>query len=309
MGVKTLRRLVEKSVGKDVEKIEDKSVEKIIEKTPENFGEKLELTFLEEELTPEIFDKVIVTTGGSPKRDGLKWLEELGHQIEEPVPSLFTFNMTAEPITELMGVVVEDTIVGIQGTKIKAKGPLLITHWGMSGPAILKLSSHGARILSECSYNFKIQVNWVNEPNSDLVAAELKNIIETHPHKILSTIRPYALPQRLWLYLLEKSELSPDKKWVEIGSKSVNRLMNVLTNDEYSVNGKSAFRDEFVTCGGISLQSVNMNTMQSKVCNSLYFAGEVLDIDAITGGYNLQCAWTTGYIAGLLKNSNGVFCK
>jgi len=265
-------------------------------------GEKLEVIFLDEEVTPEIFDKIIVTTGGSPKRDGLRWLEELGHQIEEPVPSLFTFNMPAESITELMGVVVENTIVGIQGTKIKAKGPLLITHWGMSGPAILKLSSFGARICSESDYNFKIQVKWVDEQNSDMVAEELKNIIESHPHKILTTIRPYSIPLRLWQYLLEKSELSPDKKWVEIGNKSVNRLTNILTNDEYSVKGKSSFRDEFVTCGGISLQSVDMNTMQSKVCKNLYFAGEVLDIDAITGGYNLQCAWTTGYIAGQLND-------
>jgi len=291
MGVQSLKRIFDTTIGESDEK------------TLENIGEKLELVFLEEEYAPELFDKVIVSTGGSPTSNGLDWLEEFGHKIEEPVPSLFTFNMPAEPITELMGVVVENVSVGIQGTKIKAKGPLLITHWGMSGPAILKLSSFGARICSEYDYNFKIQVNWVDEQNSDMVTNELKSIIETHPHKILTTIRPYSIPLRLWQYLLEKSELSPDKKWVELGSKSVNRLMNVLTNDEYSVKGKSSFRDEFVTCGGISLQSVDMNTMQSKVCKNIYFAGEVLDIDAVTGGYNLQCAWTTGYIAGLLKDT------
>lgn len=270
-------------------------------KSLRSVGEMLELQFLDEKLQPEVFDKIIVTTGGSPKRKGLEWLEESGHKIEDPVPSLFSFNMPAEPITRLMGVVVENTIVSIQGTKIKAKGPLLITHWGMSGPAILKLSSHGARILSECEYNFTIQVNWVNELNSDLVADELRIITEAHSNKILSNIRPFSLPVRLWLYLLDKTEIPADKKWGELGKKGVNKLMNVLTNDEYSVKGKSTFSEEFVTCGGISLKSIDMSTMQSKACKNLYFAGEVMDIDAITGGYNLQCAWTTGFIAGKLK--------
>jgi len=265
---------------------------------------KIELTFLADEFAPEIFDKVIVTTGGSPRREGLDWLENLGHRIEYPVPSLFTFNMPAEPITELMGVVVENVIVGIQGTKIKANGPLLVTHWGMSGPAILKLSSLGARILNEASYNFRIQINWASEQNNDIVSSALQSMAEEHPHKLLSNIRPFSLPSRLWLYLLEKSDLSPDKKWIEVGKKGINRLTTTLTNDEYTVKGKSAFREEFVTCGGVSLQSVDMGTMQSKVCKNLYFAGEVLDIDAITGGYNLQCAWTTGYVAGLLKDSS-----
>jgi predicted Rossmann fold flavoprotein len=264
-------------------------------------GDNLELIFSEGESISEVFDKIIVTTGGSPKRKGLDWLEKIGHKIEDPVPSLFSFNMPAEPITELMGVVVENTIVGIQGTKIKAKGPLLVTHWGMSGPAILKLSSHGARILSECEYNFTIQVNWANESNSELVANELMTITKEHSNKILSNIRPFSLPIRLWLYLLKKTEIPSDKKWGELGKKGVNKIINVLTNDEYSVKGKSTFRQEFVTCGGISLQSIDINTMQSKVCKNLYFAGEVLDIDAITGGYNLQCAWTTGFIAGKLK--------
>lgn len=168
----------------------------------------------------------------------------------------------------------------------------------MSGPAILKLSSFGARILSEASYSFRIQINWANEQNNDIVSAGLQSIAEEHPHKLLSNIRPYSLPSRLWLYLVEKSDLSPDRKLIEVGKKGINRLTTMLTNGEYAVKGKSAFRNEFVTCGGISLQSVDMGTMQNKVCKNLYFAGEVLDIDAITGGYNLQCAWTTGYVAG-----------
>lgn len=264
-------------------------------------GEMLELQFLDDKFLPEVFDKIIVTTGGSPKKRGLEWLEELDHKIEEPVPSLFAFNMPSEPVTNLMGIVVDNVITGIQGTKIKADGPLLITHWGMSGPAILKLSSYGARILSEYGYNFKININWVNELNNDIVANELSTIAQLHSGKIMSNIRPYSLPQRLWMHLLEKSEIPADKKWGELGKKGVNKLMNVLTNDEYSVKGKSTFSEEFVTCGGVSLQSIDMSTMQSKVCKNLYFAGEVMDIDAITGGYNLQCAWTTGFIAGKLK--------
>ena len=262
---------------------------------------KLELHFAKEGEAPEIFDKVIVTTGGSPKRNNLQWLEKLGHKIEDPVPSLFTFNMPTEPVRELMGIVVEKTLVNIQGTKLKADGPLLITHWGMSGPAILKLSAFGARLLSEKNYEFKIQVNWVNVPRHDVVMEDLQNIVESHPQKILSNIRPYSLPDRLWRYLLEKSDLPTDKKWNELGKKGLNKLVGVLTNDIYSVKGKTTFKEEFVTCGGVSLDSVDMKTMQSKVCENLYFAGELLDIDGITGGFNFQAAWTTAYIAGKLQ--------
>jgi predicted Rossmann fold flavoprotein len=275
------------------------------------FGDQLELEFINDESQPKppaegsaqagIFDKVIVTTGGSPRREGLKWLEVLNHRIENPVPSLFTFNMPAESITQLMGIVVETTTVNIQGTKIKSEGPLLITHWGMSGPAILKLSSLGARELSDKDYTFNVQVNWANEQNNDIVTEDLNAIVNDHSNKILSSIRPYALPERLWLFLLDKVDLSTGKRWGEIGKKGLNKLITVLTNDVYAVKGKSTFKEEFVTCGGVSLQSVDLSTMQSKVCKNLYFAGEVLDIDAITGGYNLQAAWTTGFIAGKLK--------
>ena len=263
-------------------------------------GEHLELEFSKIENATEIFDKVIVTTGGSPERSGLQWLEALGHKIEAPVPSLFTFNMPDERITRLMGVVAENSMVNIQGTKLRSAGPLLITHWGMSGPAIINLSSYGARMLSDLDYNFKVQVNWVNEQNNDRVAEQLQNIIVVHSGKILANYRPYSLPARLWDFLLEKCGLPAEKNWGELGKKGLNKLVNVLSNDEYSVSGRTTFREEFVTCGGVSLESVDLNTMQSKVCKNLYFAGEILDIDAITGGYNLQCAWTTGFIAGKL---------
>ncbi|BDX38655.1 flavoprotein [Tenuifilaceae bacterium CYCD] len=263
-------------------------------------GDKLRINFRDDENIPQEFDKVIVTTGGSSNYASFKWIEDLGHKIEKPIPSLFTFNIPNNQITELMGIVVENTLVSIQGTKIKSDGSVLITHWGMSGPAILKLSSFGARILNEMNYNFNIQVNWTNEQNSEYVVEQLNEIVNKHPNKILSNIRPYSISERLWLYLLMKSELSEQKKWCELGKKGVNKLANTITNDIYSVKGKSTFREEFVTCGGVSLQSIDMNAMQSKTCKNLYFAGEVLDIDAITGGYNLQAAWTTGFIAGKL---------
>jgi predicted Rossmann fold flavoprotein len=259
----------------------------------------LELTFADADV--QTFDKVIVAAGGSPSRKGFDWLEELGHQIEEPVPSLFTFNMPSEPITELMGVVVERTQVNIQGTKLRAEGPLLVTHWGMSGPAILKLSAFGARTLHGMGYDFKVQVNWADELNNERVMTELMLLAGQHPNKLLSNMRPFVLPERMWLYLLSKCELEPTKRLSELGKKGLNKLVNILTNDVYEVKGKTTFKEEFVTCGGISLESVNFNTMESRVCKNLYFAGEILDVDGITGGYNFQAAWTTGFIAGKLN--------
>jgi predicted Rossmann fold flavoprotein len=269
-------------------------------KTITRENDRLKLSFLKEDQHTRQFDKVIVATGGSPQKRGLEWLEALNHRIETPVPSLFTFNMPTEKVRELMGVVVKETQVSIQGTKLKSDGPLLITHWGMSGPAILKLSAFGARILSERGYSFNVKVNWVNEKNNELVMEELKKLEHLHGKKHLSNIRPYFLPQRLWLYLLEKNDFPENKRWNEVGKKGLNRLMNTLTNDIYEVKGKTTFKEEFVTCGGVSLQDIDLNTMQSKVCKGLYFAGEVMDIDAITGGYNFQGAWTTAFIAGKL---------
>lgn len=270
-------------------------------KTIRKTGDKLQLSFVGGKVPSRFFDKVIVATGGSPKKDGLAWLEKLNHKIEDPVPSLFTFKIADDEITELMGVVVENTLVTIQSTKLKSAGPLLITHWGISGPAILKLSAFGARVLSENNYKFKVQVNWTNLRNQEDVTTQLQEIMAEHPKKILTNIRPYSLPERLWSYLLEKSDLSTGKKWGELGKAGLNRLVNILTNDVYSVKGRTQFRDEFVTCGGVSLESIDFNTMQSKVCENLYFAGEVMDIDGITGGYNFQAAWTTAFIAAKLN--------
>lgn len=256
------------------------------------------LDFLDED--SQFFDKVIVCVGGNPKLAGYEWLQNLGLKIEPPVPSLFTFNMPSEPIKALMGIVVEPAMANIQSTKLKSDGPLLITHWGMSGPAILKLSAFGARVLSESQYNFKTQVNWSNEPNFEIVMAAMEQIVKEHPQKMVSNIKPFGLSERLWHFLLEKTEIPLSKKWSELGKKGLNKLVNVLVNDIYEVSGKTTFKEEFVTCGGVSLEQIDVHTMQSKVCPGLYFAGEVMDIDGITGGYNFQAAWTTGFIAGKL---------
>lgn len=247
-----------------------------------------------------LFDKVIVASGGSPKLSGLKWLEDLGHTIETPIPSLFTFNIPNNPIKELMGLSASNALVKIQGTKLSNQGPLLITHWGFSGPAVLKLSAFGARILHNLNYQYKIQVNWVGNKNAEMIKQQLEEELTAFPKKQIGNVKVFAFANRLWHFLVSKSGLSVDKIGQEIGKKQINKLIEVLTNDTYEVSGKTTFKEEFVTCGGVSLESVDLQTMQSKVVKNLYFAGEVLDIDGITGGYNFQAAWSTGFVAGKL---------
>ncbi len=265
----------------------------------EEQNNQLELRFADN--TTQLFDKIIVATGGAPKRKNLDWLANLGHDISSPVPSLFTFNMPDESITKLMGIVVENATVSIQGTKLKSNGALLITHWGMSGPAILKLSAFGARVLSEKDYQFKVQVNWIDILNTDGVKREIEKIVSLNSNKQLATVKPFRLQTRLWHYLLSKIDLPLDRKWKEIGNKGMNKMVNILTNDVYQAQGKTTFKEEFVTCGGISLQGIDFKTMQSKKVKNLYFTGEVLDIDGITGGFNFQAAWSTAFVAAMLK--------
>ncbi len=245
-----------------------------------------------------VFDRVAITTGGSPRPEGLRHLVDLGHEVEHPVPSLFTFNIADKKFKQLMGTVVDPVTVSIPATKWRATGALLITHWGMSGPAVLKLSSHAARHLHDNAYVHPMAVNWINETNRATVETQLHAIIDHNPQKQLSSIRPYDLPSRLWTYLIEKTGYTADKRWGELGKKGCNQLIETLTNDHYDISGKGTFKEEFVTCGGIALSNVNPHTLESKVCPHLFFAGEVLDIDAITGGFNLQAAWTTGYVVG-----------
>jgi len=249
------------------------------------------------ELTEKV-DRVIVTIGGQPKMTGFSWLEDLNHNIIPPIPSLFTFNMPKEPIRELMGIVVEQVFVRIEGQKLVGKGPLLVTHWGMSGPAILQLSAWGARILAESNYEFSILINWLNETKENSLRESLVKTMRIHGSKMISNLNPFEIPNRLWLFLLTKNEINPTTRWNDLGAKNTNKLVNTLLNDRYVVQGKTTFKEEFVTAGGVDLAEIDVNTMQSKIHPGLFFAGEVMDIDGITGGFNFQSAWTTGFIAG-----------
>ena len=240
------------------------------------------------------YDYVVVTTGGSPKGEGLRWLQALGHEIEQPVPSLFTFSVADKRLQALMGVVT-DVETMIPGTKLRAAGPLLITHWGLSGPAVLKLSSHAARYLAEQNYQTPLAVRWLSLSAQE-ISTLLYEQVATQPKKQLTTYNPFGLQQRLWAYLVEKAlEVRAQIRWAELNKKDVNRLVNVLLNDTYQIAGRAPFKDEFVTCGGISLKAINTSTLESKHVPHLYFAGEVLDIDGVTGGFNFQAAWTTAY--------------
>ena len=220
---------------------------------------------------------------------------EKGITMSPPVPSLFTFSIADEALKALMGTVVENATAFIPGTNFRASGPILITHWGLSGPAILKLSSYAARDLHDHQYQMPLAVNWLSRNETEALA-ELQRIIIAHPQKQLTTIRPFDLPSRLWGYLLEKTlGERAQNRWQNLNKKEQNRLVNSLCNDNYQISGRAAFKDEFVTCGGVSLTAVNPNTLESKDHQHLYFAGEVLDIDGITGGFNFQAAWTTAY--------------
>lgn len=237
------------------------------------------------------YDFVAVTMGGKPQIDGLRWLNQ---PLESPVPSLFTFNINDTLLRQLMGTVVDATAM-IPGTKMRASGPLLVTHWGMSGPCILRLSSYAARWLSEHDYKQPLAINWTNRKENE-VQEQLAALRQQHAQKQLTTIRPFDLPQRLWTYLTEKALGGRAKApWGSLNQKEMNRLTNTLINDTYQIAGRAPFKDEFVTCGGVSLAAVNPSTLESRTQPHLYFAGEVLDIDGVTGGFNFQAAWTTAY--------------
>ena len=242
-------------------------------------------------------DKLVIATGGNPKLENYNWLKKLGHTIIPPVPSLFTFNIPDADLTKLMGISVPNAKIQVVNTKLQTEGPLLITHWGLSGPAVLKGSAWGARILSELNYDFSVKVNWFpnfsEEDLKDLFAEQRKN----SPAKIILGNPPIDIPKRLWEYFLMKSEINETTRWADANKKQLNKLLIVLLADIYPVKGKTTFKEEFVTCGGVSLKEVDFSTMQSKFVPNLYFTGEVLDIDGITGGFNFQNAWTTGWIA------------
>jgi predicted Rossmann fold flavoprotein len=246
----------------------------------------------------EFVDRVIVTVGGQPKATGFHFLSELNHHIISPQPSLFTFNMPHESIREFMGLVVEKAVVRIEGQKLIGQGPLLITHWGMSGPAVLQLSAWGARILAEKEYSFAILVNWLDQEKEPALRQTFVDTAKVHGGKMLGNLNPFPIPARLWNFLLTKNSIDPSSRWVDLGQKNIHKLVNCLLNDRYRVEGKTTFKEEFVTAGGVDLTEINVQSMESHRHKGLFFAGEVMDIDGITGGFNFQAAWTTGYIAG-----------
>ena len=242
-------------------------------------------------------DFVCVAGGGYPKKENFGWLGNLGHSIEEPVPSLFTFNMPQNPVTALMGVSVARATAKVASSKLAETAPLLITHWGMSGPAVLRLSAWGARMLHEKRYEFSTLIHWVADASEESVRAEFQKVRFASPTQKLSNANLFRLPQRLWDFLLHKAGIHADQRWADLPAKEQNRLVKILTNDEYAVKGKTTFKDEFVTCGGVKLAEIEPETMQSRLVPGLFFAGEIMDVDGITGGFNFQHAWASGWLA------------
>ena len=244
-----------------------------------------------------VADFVCIASGGYPKTVQFEWLKRIGHTIEEPVPSLFTFNMPGNDITSLMGVVAKNVSVKIAGSKLSSQGPLLITHWGMSGPAILKLSAWGARELQQKNWHFTIIVNWFPELNENTLREKIQQLRFEIASQKIANRNPFELPQRLWEYLLQQSGIHENMRWADLPAKEQNKLIKNICAQEFEVKGKTTFKEEFVTAGGIMLNEIDHNTMESKMAPNLYFAGEVLNVDGITGGFNFQNAWTTGFIA------------
>lgn len=242
-------------------------------------------------------DKVLIATGGFPKVEQYKWLIDLGHTVEAPVPSLFTFNMPKHPITELMGVSVPKVSIKIQGTKINEEGPILITHWGLSGPVVLRCSAWGAQKLHELGYSFTIFVNWLQNVKDEELKIEFSSLRQEQGKQLVHSRNPFGLPKRLWSFFIKECGVTEETRWGDLPAKSQNKLINKLVQDQYQINGKTTFKEEFVTAGGIKLKEVEPLTMESRVVNGLYFAGEILNIDGITGGFNFQHAWSSGYIA------------
>ncbi|MGI9191273.1 MAG: NAD(P)/FAD-dependent oxidoreductase [Chitinophagaceae bacterium] len=241
-------------------------------------------------------DYVQLACGGFPKLEQYAWLSDLGFPIVPPVPSLFTFNIAHKPLTELAGLSVPMAQVSVVGSAIKQSGPLLITHWGLSGPAVLKTSAFGARYLAEKNYHSDVMINWLNEPEHRLQET-WQGIRNGMGSQTMGQKNPLGLPARLWLYLLERSGINESTKWSELGSKAQHKLVHTLCADTYTLQGKTTFKEEFVTCGGIDLSAIDPKTYQSKLHPHLYLGGELLDVDGVTGGFNFQHAWTSGYLA------------
>jgi predicted Rossmann fold flavoprotein len=244
-------------------------------------------------------DRIMIATGSNPS--GYRWARQLEHTIETPVPSLFTFKIKDSRLQGLAGISTDYsqvTLLNAEPKNLAQTGALLITHWGLSAPAILKLSAWGARILHEHQYHLPLRVNWLPQYNRETLKSFLLELKTKIPKRKIFTYCPLKLPKRLWQNLAIYIGIKPDKTWAELNKQELNKLLIELLQGEYQITGKGVFKDEFVTCGGVSLKEINFKTMESKICSNLYFAGEILDIDGLTGGFNFQSAWTTGWIAG-----------
>ena len=243
--------------------------------------------------------RLLLATGSSLA--GYKIARELGHDIQTPVPSLFTFNIADSQLRELAGISVSSVNLRLPGTgktPLQQTGPLLITHWGISGPAVLKLSAWGARILNQNRYQHKLLINWLPDLSQEEVRQKLLTVKAEWGQKAIALHRGVDLPHRLWQYIINRTHIPTEERWATISNKTLNQLVQEISQGEYLITGKGAFKEEFVTCGGVNLKEVNFKTMESKIVPGLHFAGEILDIDGVTGGFNFQSAWTTAYLAG-----------
>lgn len=242
------------------------------------------------------WNNIVITIGGHASPKGFNMIETLDIPIEKPVPSLFTFNIEGNWHQLLMGTVVEDVQAFVPGTKLRSRGALLFTHWGMSGPAILKLSSYAARYLAERDYQSPLCINWMGNKIEQEVQLMVQDMMKEHAQKLITNVYPEQLTSKHWNLLLTRMNIPLTQRWGSLNTKHLNKMVSTLTADTYQITGRCPFKEEFVTCGGVSLKAININTLQSKQYPKLYFAGEVLDVDAVTGGFNLQAAWSMGYV-------------
>ncbi len=274
---------------------------KIMIKTPVKTIKKRENKYIIIFKSGEIIeaDKILITTGSNQL--GYQWAQSLGHTIQPPIPSLFTFKIKDSRLHNLAGISSDNVHIQLsltKGKRLEQQGPLLITHWGLSGPAVLKLSAWGARVLYDHNYQINLTLNWLPEHNLETIKQELNQLKNKIAKQKVSNYNGYSIPKRLWQSLVNYSLVNSEKVWAEINKKEIEKLALELTRGVYKIEGKGVFKDEFVTCGGVTLKEIDFKTMESKICPGLYFAGEVLDIDGVTGGFNFQNAWTTGWLAG-----------
>lgn len=246
---------------------------------------------------PVTCDRLVVATGGYNRENAYHWLQDLGHSINTPVPSLFTFNFRDKIFSDLAGISVERAEVSITGTRFTEVGPVLITHWGLSGPAVLKLSAWAARELYQKEYRYDVKINWLHPLKEPDVREKLQNLRNRQPRKKITNQAEFPFPARLWERFTELVSINPEKRWADLSNKELHELTQQLVHATYTIQGKTTYKEEFVTCGGIPLSEVDPDTLESKLVPGLYFVGEVLDIDGVTGGFNFQAAWTNGWLA------------